>query len=52
MSLKYVQENNMSHGAIFGELPVDLPTVGDSRWFKVMISLRFKLPVITVTDIH
>ena len=27
---------------IFGELPV--PTVGDSRWFKVMINLRFKLP--------
>ena len=27
---------------IFGELPG--PTAGDSRWIKVMISLRFKLP--------
>ena len=59
MSLKYVQENNMSQPtrfiiywgrsyryvrawAIFGELPVH--TVCDSRRFKVMISLRFKLP--------
>ena len=59
VSLKYVQENNMSQPtrfiiywgrsyryvrawAIFGELPVH--TVCDSRRFKVMISLRFKLP--------
>ena len=30
--------------AIFGELHV--PTVGDSRWFKVMISSRLKLPAL------
>ena len=29
-----------------------VPAVGDSRWFKVLISLGFKLPVISVTDNH